>query len=73
MKELKPCPFCGGEKLIIADYRELEGCNNLEEYECIPCYTVCCDFNQDGCGATSGYRQTESEAIEAWNRRAGDE
>lgn len=59
MKELKPCPFCGGEKLI-----KLEECNN---------YTICCDFNQGGCGAASGYRLNAKEAIEAWNRRAGEQ
>ena len=73
MKELKPCPFCGNEKLIITTCEELELCDNLEKCECIPCYTVCCDFHQGGCGAASGYRQTESEAIEAWNRRAGEQ
>lgn len=70
--KLKPCPFCGSEKLIITNRKELEECNNFERYECIPCYTVCCDFNQGGCGAASGYRLIKEEAIEAWNRRAGE-
>ena len=73
MKELKSCPSCGGKKLIITNCIELEECNNFEECECNPCYTVCCDFNQGGCGASGGYYQTESEAIEAWNRRAGEQ
>ena len=60
--KLKPCPFCGGEKLIITNGEDLDAYGNN--------YTVCCDFNQDGCGASSGYRQNIEEAIEVWNRRA---
>ena len=70
MRKLKPCPFCGGEKLIITDCRELEGCNDFEIFEHAPRYAVCCDFTQGGCGAESGYRITKKEAIEAWDRRA---
>lgn len=73
MKELKPCPFCGGEKLIITDCIELEDCNNFEKCEYEPYYTVCCDFNQGGCGATTGFCLNKQEAIEAWNRRAGEQ
>ena len=73
MTELKPCPFCGGEKIIITDCRELEKCNNFGKCESIHSYTVCCDFRQGGCGATSGYRSNEEDAIEAWNRRAGEQ
>lgn len=70
--KLKPCPFCGSEKLIITDCVELEECDNFEKCECVRRYTVCCDFRQGGCGATSGFRLNEEEAIEAWNRRAGE-
>ena len=73
MTELKPCPFCGGEKLIITDCKELEECSNFEKCEYVNCYTVCCDFEQGGCGATSGYRLHKEEAIEAWNKRAGEQ
>ena len=68
MKELTPCPFCGNEKLVILD----EGCSS-EIYENIPNYAVCCDFYRGGCGATSRYHRTEEEAIEAWNRRVGEQ
>ena len=73
MKELKPCPFCGGEKLIIKSCRELKEYNNFEKCEYIPYYTVCCNLKKGGCGAKSGYRPNRGEAIEAWNRRAGAE
>lgn len=35
-------------------------------------YTVCCDFNQGGCGAASGYRSSVKEAVELWNKRVDD-
>ena len=71
--KLKPCPFCGGEKLIITSCVELEEGNNFAECGCMPNYTVCCDYKQGGCGATSGYRPNKEEAIEAWNIRAGEQ
>ena len=68
MKELKICPFCGNEKVIV-----LEESGNSEIFENIRNYVICCDFNNGGCGATSGYRISEEEAIEAWNKRAGEQ
>ena len=67
MKKLTPCPFCGNEKLVI-----LEESTDSEIYENIINYAVCCDFHRGGCGATSGYRISEEEAIEAWNKRVGE-
>lgn len=56
MKELKPCPFCGGEAeltLFLGNH-------------CVAC-TNCL-------GAIVPSRgMTEEEAIEAWNRRAGEQ
>ena len=72
MTELKPCPFCGGTELIITSCVELEDCNNFAECGGTPNYIVCCDYKQGGCGAASGYCLNEEEAIEAWNRRAGE-
>lgn len=66
--KLKPCPFCGGEKVVV-----LEEGGNSEIFENIRNYIICCDFNNGGCGATSGFRRTEEEAIEAWNKRAGEQ
>ena len=67
MTELKPCPFCGGTKLTIKSCNETTEDNNFENY------AVCCDFTHGGCGASSGYRPNRGEAIEAWNRRAGEQ
>ena len=54
----RPCPHCGGTNLVFlyAEGSEID-------------VTVCCNFNNGGCGATGGYRRTKEEAIEAWNRR----
>ena len=65
MDRLKPCPFCGGTKLIVKS--ETTEDNNFENY------AVCCDFTHGGCGAASGYRPNIGEAVEAWNRRAGEQ
>lgn len=58
--ELKPCPFCGGEAEIKADY--------LQTFFENPTYVVGC-FNC--CIAERSY--FKNTAIEAWNRRADDE
>lgn len=68
--EIKPCPFCGKSAASISTAKEMEECENFER--CIDCdyVTVVCDFNKGGCGASSGYRCTEEDAILAWNERA---
>ena len=76
MSELKPCPFCGRQVAGITD------CGETTCFAAINCfcfdtcvnktYTVVCNRQSGGCGATGGYHRTESEAIEAWNRRASD-
>lgn len=42
MKELKPCPFCGSDALMIVKYNK---CRNIESYytvwvECSKCYVT---------------------------------
>lgn len=61
MDELKPCPFCGGEAVVVY----IEWC---------ACYTVRCQSEYAECGVIPGtkYFVVESEAIEAWNRRVED-
>lgn len=61
MTKLKPCPFCGNTAVDVKD-------------DCYPApnYYVVCDYNDDGCGASSGFCRTEEEAIEVWNRRASE-
>ena len=60
--ELKPCPFCGNKDVEICEVwsGRFHG------------KAVNCNFTDGGCGANSGSRETEAEAIEAWNRRKYD-
>ena len=74
--ELKPCPFCGekytvnlsdcSECFLCADEPPCDGCNWKK-------YLIVCNTNIGGCGAASGLYDTKEEAIEAWNRRCGDD
>lgn len=68
MMKLKPCPFCGsGYSVKLCTWDDIY----QTESEDPPSYAVVCDFNDDGCGATGGYRETEDEAVDAWNLRFG--
>ena len=63
MSELKPCPFCGREKITIVTTEDLDMGGEFG-------YFACCDAQWGGCGACSGWRATEEEAADLWNRRA---
>ena len=56
MAELKPCPFCGGEAYL-ADQRHVF-CR---------VYVTCLN-----CDCRTAFWGDVPQAIEAWNRRAGD-
>lgn len=58
MSELKPCPFCGGDLLVVND-RGDGGCEPL-------LYRPQCQK----CGVGLGGFNTRAEAIATWNRRA---
>ena len=82
MPDLKPCPFCGGTKLKIDskkgnNFRFVEG--KKEEYHVV---TVRCNKCHTRGPTVSIYTRVgqynaakimEYAAIEAWNRRAGEE
>lgn len=63
--ELKPCPFCGGDKNVICK----------TDYDGGDAYAVSCRY-PDCHGAIFtlgyGYFSTKDEAIAAWNTRAVD-
>ena len=63
--ELKPCPFCGGDKrgINIRPYNPFDGYNGNVPMQRVSCLA---------CGANI-MRQDVIEAIEAWNKRAEDE
>jgi hypothetical protein len=58
MSDLKNCPFCGGEA------KKWEGNDGWW----IECYD-----GHGGCMVSTEVYETEARAIEAWNRRAGDD
>lgn len=66
-KELKPCPFCGGEAVInTIEPHTHEFATFMPSYPggtFIECTCCTCALSGD----------TEEKAIEAWNRRATDE
>jgi Lar family restriction alleviation protein len=59
MTELKPCPFCGSEAIVVT-YRDEQRRLNPTVVGC----TVC--------KAQSGLFDRKGQAVEAWNRRDGD-
>jgi Lar family restriction alleviation protein len=63
--ELKPCPFCGGKAVTHAC---AELCNEMAKIIYDGKYGVHCR----SCGVATLPNNSESEAIEAWNRRAED-
>lgn len=63
MKELKPCPFCGGQNIEV-----LKESSSLDDL-IFHYYKFVCTIRKGGCGASSAYCPTLEMAIEAWNRR----
>lgn len=55
MNELKPCPFCGGEAQILVQTM----------FDDVFFGAKC-----NNCGAEAAAKNTEAEAIAAWNTRA---
>ena len=64
MSELKPCPFCGNKHLSVVKHDS--------KYGWRPFYYVLCDYGEGGCGSSGQWNHEESDAIEAWTRRAND-
>ena len=67
MAELKPCPFCGGNRVEVINALEAQPEMELIGL-CKDNWNVVCS----DCFGTGGTRRTGWEAIEAWNRRAED-
>ena len=60
MNELRPCPFCGGEAFV-QKFRMDDTGRFFISVVCRVCF------------AQTGHHTKEAYAIEAWNRRAGEE
>lgn len=58
-EELKPCPFCGGEAVLVDSGTDI----------LIRCYCISCR----NCRCNSDWLKTRKEAIGAWNRRANND
>lgn len=56
--ELKPCPFCGGEAVLLKDI----------EFDTVGVFCKHC-----GCGTPYFHSLNLKHAIDRWNRRVGDE
>lgn len=77
-KTLKPCPFCGKTgpaKITTAqELAEQDSDYDGEFWDHSDSYAVICNASRPngpgGCGASGGFKPTEAEAIEAWNKRA---
>lgn len=60
--EMNPCPFCGGEPSVIS-FKHTYSTLLVYQVMCFRCHTKPKLF---------GRGITKEDAIEAWNRRAGD-
>lgn len=72
--ELRPCPFCGrADTPEVTDWNDANGIDEDDPaYEDGPAFVVVCNYRAGGCGAVGGVRDRLSEAVDAWNGRAGE-
>lgn len=64
--KLKPCPFCGS-----TDAPRLYTRHGKDGWR--DRYMVLCDYDDGGCGSSSGWYHYPGEAVECWNRRANSD
>jgi hypothetical protein len=64
--KLKPCPFCGSEKITCREWEDWPDCREPSYYWSIGCDSEDCIMGFDPCGH---YYKNADEAANAWNRR----
>lgn len=69
--ELKPCPFCGAEAVIVINENPRLSRPSKNGYCHVACYN--CDTMMGYDTDYGGQFDTEEEAIESWNHRVGVE
>lgn len=77
LPELLPCPFCGhasARPVLAASEMWVQEHGEGESFPHSETWAVMCDASSEGgrggCGASGGFKPSELEASEAWNRRA---
>lgn len=68
---LPSCAHCGKSVAHLCtseEYASLQGIQTDDRH--ITSYAVVCDYQQGGCGASSGFAETKEEAIAKWLVRA---
>lgn len=74
-KTLEPCPFCGkADTLTVTSASEFWDGEEDAPYMYTEAYAVMCDASSPngpgGCGASSGFKPSQQEAVNLWNTRA---
>ena len=70
---IEKCPFCDKDVAEISNCQESEECRHFEKCPATEPYVcVVCNMHEGGCGASSGYYDSEAKAIAAWNCRTPD-
>ena len=64
---LQKCPFCGMKVGTIVNQFELNDYH--EDEDAVKMFTVVCDYDKGGCGATCGFHSSEYYAALYWNTR----
>jgi hypothetical protein len=71
LNEAKDCPFCGKrDRLFIRPYTADDGGGPFDWGFTVQCSARGIEGQNLGCGSSSGWGETEADAVAAWNRRA---
>lgn len=73
MKKINvPCPFCGKSVALVGSLFEISGGEDSSAF-CHDHYSVVCNYNEGGCGASTGQQhKTAESAIKAWITRTNN-